>query len=69
MERISVNSSNVSSVGYDANSQTLEIEFNNGGVYQYSGVPESVYEGMMGADSKGKYFHANIKNTYPYSKL
>ena len=69
MERISVNSSNVSSVGYDADSQTLEIEFNNGGVYQYSGVPESVYEGMMGADSKGKYIHANIKNTYPYSKL
>ena len=69
MERISVNSSNVSSVGYDADSQTLEIEFNNGGVYQYSGVPESVYQGMMGADSKGKYFHANIKNTYSYSKL
>ena len=69
MERISVNSSNVSSVGYDAYSQTLEIEFNNGGVYQYSGVPESVYEGMMGADSKGKYFHANIKNTYPYNKF
>jgi hypothetical protein len=69
MERISVNSSNVSSVGYDADSQILEIEFNNGGVYQYSGVPESVYEGMMGADSKGKYFHANIKNAYPFSKL
>jgi hypothetical protein len=69
MERISVNSSNVSSVGYDADSQILEIEFNNGGIYQYSGVPESVYEGMMGADSKGKYFHANIKNAYPFSKL
>lgn len=69
MERILVNSSNVSSVGDHADSQTLEIEFNSGGVYQYSGVPESVYEGMMGADSKGKYFHANIKNTYPYSKL
>jgi hypothetical protein len=69
MERISVNSSNISSVDYDPDSQTLEIEFNNGGVYQYSGVPDSVYEGMMGADSKGKYFHANIKNAYPYSKL
>ena len=69
MERISVNSSNISSVGYDADSQTLEIEFNNGGVYLYSGVPESLYEGMMGADSKGKFFHANIKNIYPFSKL
>ena len=69
MERIPVNSSNISSVGYDPDSQTLEIEFNNGGVYQYSGVPESVYDGMMGADSKGKYFHANINKTYPFSKL
>ncbi|HEX3661367.1 MAG TPA: KTSC domain-containing protein [Acidobacteriaceae bacterium] len=69
MERISVNSSNIASVGYDADSQTLEIEFNNGGVYQYSGVPQEIYGGMMSADSKGKYFHANINKTYPFSKL
>lgn len=69
MERIAVNSSNIASVGYDPNSQTLEIEFINGGTYQYSGVPEGIYEGMMGADSKGKYFHANINKKYPFSKL
>lgn len=69
MERIPVSSSNISSIGYDADSQTLEIEFNNGGVYQYSGVSQDVYDEMMSADSKGKYFHANIKNTYPFSKL
>lgn len=69
MERIPVSSSNLASVGYDADSQTLEIEFHNGGVYQYAGVPESEYEGLMGAESQGRYFHANIKNSYPYSKL
>lgn len=69
MERIPVNSSNIGSVGYDSGSDTLEIEFINGGTYQYSGVPEGVYEGMMGADSKGKYFHANINKKYPFSKL
>ena len=69
MERISVNSSNISSVGYDVDSQTLEIEFHNGGVYQYAGIPESEYEGLMSSDSKGKYFHANIKSRYPFSKL
>lgn len=68
MERIPVNSSNISSVGYDADSQTLEIGFTNGSVYQYAGVPQSIYEGMMGSDSKGKYFHANINKVYPYSK-
>jgi len=69
MERVAVSSSNLASVGYDAESQILEIEFHNGGVYQYAGVPEEVYEGLLSADSQGKYFHANIKNNYPYGKL
>jgi KTSC domain len=69
MERISVISTNISSVGHDEASQTLEIEFTSGSVYQYAGVPQSVYDGMMGSDSKGKYFHANINKTYPFSKL
>lgn len=69
MERVPVSSSNLSSVGYDVGSQTLEIEFLHGGVYQYTGVPENEYEGLINAGSKGKYFIANIKNRYPYTKL
>jgi hypothetical protein len=69
MNRISVNSSDLSSVGYDANSNTLEIEFHNGGVYQYYGVPESIYEGLMSADSHGQYFHQYIKDVYSYQKI
>lgn len=69
MERVPVSSSNLCSVGYAPDSQTLEIEFNNGGVYQYAGVPEGEYEGLMNAGSKGQYFHANIKNRYPFTKL
>jgi hypothetical protein len=69
MERIPVSSRNLSSVGYDADSQTLEIEFNHGGVYQYAGVPEGEHQGLMSADSLGKYFNANIKDRYPCTKL
>jgi hypothetical protein len=69
MERISVSSSNLSSIGYDADSQTLEIEFHNGRLYQYAGVPEGEYEGLMSAASQGIYFNANIKNNYPCSRL
>lgn len=69
MERIQVSSDSIRSVGYDADSQTLEIEFNHGGVYQYSGVSQSVYDEMMAAESKGKYFHSNINKAYPFSKL
>jgi hypothetical protein len=68
MERTPVTSSNISSIGYDADSQILEIEFNNGSVYEYSGVPEGEHAGLMNADSKGTYFNANIKKRYPFSK-
>ncbi len=68
MERTPVTSSNISSIGYDADSQVLEIEFNSGAVYEYSGVPAGEHAGLMNADSKGTYFNANIKNRYPFSK-
>lgn len=69
MERTPVSSSNIVSIGYDEDDQILEIEFNDGSVYQYPGVPSSEHDGIMSADSKGRYFHANIKNRYPFVKL
>ena len=70
MKRIPVESSNLVSVAYDVDEKILEIEFHTGGIYQYKGVPKSVYEGLMSAESKGKYFHKNIKNSgYPYTKV
>lgn len=69
MERTPVSSSNISAIGYDTDSQTLQVEFTNGVVYQYSNFPVGEYEGFMNADSKGKYLHANIKNRYSYVKL
>lgn len=69
MERTTVISTNIRTIGYDPDSQTLEVEFNYGSVYQYAGVPQGEYEGMMNADSKGKYLNANIKGHYPFVKL
>jgi len=69
MNRLPVSSSNLRSVGYDSSTNTLEIEFNSGGIYQYRGVPPAVYERLMSASSHGKYFHAHIKNVYPDTKI
>ena len=38
MQRDYVSSSNIVSVGYDPASETLEIEFQSGAVYQYYNV-------------------------------
>lgn len=70
MERIPVSSSNLASVGYDLNSAILEVEFNHGGIYQYSGVPEEVHQGLMGAGSHGSYFDQFVKKAgYAYAKV
>jgi len=70
MEKIPVDSTNIASVGYVAASSTLEIEFNNGTIYQYSGVPENEYTELMNASSKGSYLNQHIKKAgYPYTRI
>jgi hypothetical protein len=54
MEREEVTSSNLRSVGYDAESQILEIEFKQGAVYQYYEVPPEVHASLMAARSIGR---------------
>ncbi|HIE11759.1 MAG TPA: KTSC domain-containing protein [Kiritimatiellae bacterium] len=65
---VPVKSSVLDSVRYDATSQNLVIVFDNGDIYEYHGVPPSVYEGLMTAESKGRYFHENIRDKYQYKK-
>ena len=69
MNRTPVNSSNIAEIGYDPPTMTLEVAFKQGTAYQYFDVPETVYQELMRADSKGKFLNANIKNSYRYTKL
>lgn len=70
MERQNVESSNLASIGYDAKNEILEIEFNHGGIYQYSDVPVNVYDELMNASSHGQYFDRNIKKAgYEFQKM
>ncbi len=69
MDRIQVSSSNILSVGYDPSSALLEIEFLQGGIYQYLAVPEHIYQELMGAPSKGQYFHQHIRNSFATMKI
>ena len=69
MERMTVRSANIASVGYDAGTKTLEIEFRSGGVYQYAGVPEKRFDALMKASAIGSYFHREIKPWYQFRKI
>jgi len=47
----------------------MEIEFLNGSVYEYSEVPQEMYDGLMSAPSQGKYYNQYIKGQFPSKKL
>jgi len=69
MEKILVKSSNLISVGYDAATKVMEIEFKTGSTYQYIAVPQGVYQGLMTASSKGQYLHDHILNQFEFTEI
>ena len=62
-------SSSVRAIGYDSQTQTLEVEFLSGLVYQYYGVPDHMHDKMMEASSKGRFLNTYIRDSYPYSRV
>jgi hypothetical protein len=66
MQRIQLASAAVSSAGYDAEAQILELEFSSGRIYRYEGVPRGTYEWLLRAPSKGGYVARMINDRYPY---
>lgn len=70
MQRQRVQSSALSSVGYDPESRILELEFKESGdVWQYFGFPQVTYKRFIGADSLGHFFSTRIKGKYPELKV
>jgi hypothetical protein len=64
MDWTNANSSNIERFKYDTSSRILKVEFKNGGTYDYFDVPESVFNAMCHAPSKGQYLASNIKGMH-----
>jgi hypothetical protein len=69
MERIALRSRDLAIAGYDRASSTLEITFRSGGVYHYRDVPEEVFRALLAAPSQGRFFHEQILDRYPHSRI
>ena len=46
---ISIHSDNVRAAGYDANSLTMTVQFNNGYTYEYYGIPAELWNSFIAA--------------------
>ena len=67
--RVPIRSSNIASVGYDSPSLTLQVEFRDGALYEYDGVPRRVYDDLLASPSAGSYFHRAVKGAYRYRRI
>ena len=67
--RVAVESSSVTSVGFDEAVSAMEIEFAGGAVYRYFAVPAAVHAAMMDASSKGAFFNQHVRAKYPFARV
>jgi len=65
MDMIRVSSSAIVSVGYEPATMKMKIQFVQGPAYDYCGVPEAVFNGLLRASSKGSYYNDHIRDRYP----
>ncbi len=60
-------SSRIRSLSWDDG--IMRVEFTRGGIYEYMGVPEQVYDDLTMSSSLGKAFDEAVKGKYPFTKL
>lgn len=69
MEYLPVESATLMALGYDQVGCVLEVEFRQGAVYRYSGVPVELYHQLLSSPSKGQFFNCKIRNHFPFIQM
>lgn len=69
IDMLPVCSSMAARIGYNQNSEILQIEFESGSVYQYSEVAVETWAQLQSADSIGSFYNSEIKGQYPALKV
>ena len=58
------------SVSYDADKQILYLRFRNtGDVYRYFEFPVAEYQALLGAESRGRFFLAHIRDRFRFERM
>lgn len=66
MERLTVKSSKIASIGYDAKKEVFEVEMKTGILFRHQHVPPHFWKECLLAKSIGKYYFNNIRDTFPF---
>ena len=64
-----VDSTAIQAIDYDEVRAKLFVRFVSGERYLYVGVPGEICRSFLDAESKGRFFQAEIRDQYPYNRL
>lgn len=64
MDWVEFHSTTLARGSYRATPSRLRLEFCNGRVYDYFDVPAQIFEELLAAESKGRYFNSHIRNHF-----
>lgn len=59
-----LNSSAIRQVEYNANTRVMQIWFKQGGPYNFCGVPQTIYDGLISAGRAGTYYDNYVRDRY-----
>lgn len=62
-------SSNIGALGYNDRKRIAALRFKSGEIFHFAGVPREVFWAWYTAESKGKFFRAEIQGKYQGDKM
>tara|TARA_R110001606_G_scaffold135218_1_gene272146 strand:+ start:10 stop:240 length:231 start_codon:yes stop_codon:yes gene_type:complete len=66
-QTVEVNSSAIDTAEYEYNEYRLRLTFKNGDAYDYTKVPNFVFEGLRTSESKGKFINKYVLPVYKFN--
>jgi KTSC domain len=69
MTRTKVSANILRSIGYDPDTEQLELEFTSGDIFDYQKVKPYSYMGLMNSNTKDDYFNKYIRDNYEVEKI
>jgi hypothetical protein len=62
-------SSNIRAFRFDKDTDTLQIDFQDGSTYEYYNCPPATHRAFQAAPSKGQFFARAIKQRFSYERV
>lgn len=64
IRRVPVRSTSIREIGYDPDTQTLDVQFAGGGIYRYDAVPSVLFQALQNAASPGRFVNERVRGSF-----